>query len=495
MRIRSFLAVLGLVGILLLGGCGTKPLGGSAGGGGGVPFTLAVTDQPPSGVTVLSFTVTVTGAVLQPNNVSILNTPVTIEVTQLQTDTDLLANATIPAGNYTDLILTFANPSVTILNQALPLGACTVGEICQIAESISPTTVDFNTSPLPLTATSGTPVGMLVDFSLNNLLQPDMSLNLAAPGGFVLSQFQTVTTSTVLGTATDIAGVVTAVGSNQLTFTTLEGISVTASTSSATQFFFPSATCSANNFTCITTGEIVAADLNLMGDGTIQAATVAFEDTSGESEISGTIVSINSATNPPTFGIVIRGSAPTEANVTVGEQATVTIESGAAFVIDEELVGLTSGFSFASVADLVVGQEVLVRVDSLTTSTSPVGISSSQIVLRPSEWTADVNLINLTNANFTIGALPSLFTAAQPTNIQALTVDTTGSTVFLDLTPASVAGLAAQNPVSVKGPLFNTVASIGSPSVVATTVVGRNANELPSAPHAAAGTGTGRTRR
>lgn len=478
MRIPSLLVVLGLSVMLLASGCGTRKIGGSAGSGSNAPFVLAVTDQPPSGVTVLSFTITITGAVLQPNNVSVLDAPVTIEVTQLQTDTNLLANASIPPGSYTDLILTFSNPSVTILNQSVAIGSCAVGEICQIAESISPTTVDFNATPLPLAVSSATPVGLLLDFSLNNLLQPDMSLNLAAPGGFVLSQFQNVTTSSILAGATDVAGVVTSVGSNQFTFTTLDGLSITAATSSATQYFFPS-TCTANNFTCITTGEILAADLSLLGNGTFQANTVAFEDTAGNSEVSGTIVSIDSTSNPPSFGIVVHGSAPTASKVDIGDQANVLIEPTAAFVVDADVASLASGFSFASVADLVVGQEVLVRVTSLNDSTSPVAISSAQILLRQSEWTANVGIINITNANFTLGSLPSLFTDAAPTNIQTLTVDTSATTQFVNITPAGVNGLATQVPVSVKGLVFNTIATIGSPSVAATIVYQRNSAELP----------------
>jgi len=479
MQIRSFLAILGLSGILLVSGCGTKPLGGGIGSGSTAPFTLAVTDQPPSGVTLLSFTITITGAVLQPGNVAVLNSPVTIEVTQLQTDTNLLANMTIPAGNYTDLILTFSNPSVTILNQSIPLGACAVGQICQIAESLATSTVDFNSTPLPLTVSSGTPVGMLLDISLNNLLQSDMSLDLSAPGGFALSQIQNVTTSTVLGTAGDVAGVVTSVGSNQFTFTTLGGISVTASTTSNTQFFFPALTCAANDFTCVTTGEIIAADLSLLGDGSFQAGSVAFEDNSGDSEISGTIVSVNSLANPPTFGIIVHGSAPTANGVNVGDQATVTIEPAAMLLVDQDVLGLASGFTFASAADLVVGQEVLVRADTIQTAVSPITISSSQIVLRQSEWTANVGVINAGNASFALGSLPSLFTTALPTNISSLNVDTSASTQFLNLTPAGIGGLASQNPVSVKGLVFNTITNIGSPSVVATVVVGRNPNALP----------------
>ncbi len=465
--------------ILATSGCGTRPRGsgGGAGSGTSVPFTLAVTDQPPSGVTILSFTITVTGAVLQPNNVSVLNAPITLEVTQLQTDTDLLANMDIAPGTYTDLILTFSNPTVTFLNQAVPIGTCAVGSICQMPEVTSPSTVDFNTGALPLTVTSGTPVALLLDFSLNNLLQPDMTLNLAAPGGFALTQFQNVTTGAILGESGDVAGVVTSVGTNQFTFTTLNGISLTAATTSSTQFFFPSATCSANDFTCITTGELISSDLSLLGDGSFQAATVAFEDVSGKTGISGTIVSVNATANPPTFGIVVRGSAPTPEGINIGDQATVTIQPTATFVVDNDVLSLASGFTFASVADLVVGQEVLVRAD--TVATGPDTISTTQIVLRQSEWTANVGAINVGQGTFGLGSLPSLFTTALPTNITSLNVNTFSVTQFLNLTPAGVGGLAAQNPVSVKGLIFNTILSIGQPSVVATVVVGRNPAALP----------------
>ncbi len=480
MRFRvGIVAFLCLSALILAGGCGTRPRGSGGGAGGGttVPFTLAVTDQPPSGVTILSFTITVTGAVLQPNNVAVLNAPITLEVTQLQTDTDLLASLGITPGTYTDLILTFSNPTVTFLNQAVPIGTCGVGSICQIAEATSPSTVDFNTGAFPLTVTQGTPVALLLDFSLNNLLQSDMTLNLAAPGGFNLTQFQNVTTGAVLGQSGDIAGVVTSVGSNQFTFTTFNGISVTAATSSSTQFFFPSADCSANDFTCITTGELISTDLSLLGDGSFQAATVAFADVSGKTGISGTVVSINTAVNPPTFDIVIRGSAPTPDGINIGDQAVVTIQPTATFLIDNDVASLASGFSFASVADLVVGQEVLVRADSL--QTGPDTISTTQIVLRQSEWTANVGAINVGQGTFGLGSLPSLFTTALPTNISSLNVNTFASTQFLNLTPAGVGGLAAQNPVSVKGLIFNTIVAIGQPSVAATVVVGRDPAALP----------------
>jgi Domain of unknown function (DUF4382) len=480
MRFRNcFLALLGLSALFLASGCGTRPLGsgGGASSGTNVAFTLAVTDQPPSGVTLLSFTITITGAVLQPNNVSVLNAPVTLEVTQLQTDTDLLSKLDIPTGNYTDLVLTFSNPSVTILNQSVALGTCAVGTICQITEALSPSTVDFNTGAFPLSVPATAPVALLLDFSLNNLLQPDMTLNLAAPGGFALTQFQNVTAGAILGQSGDVAGVVTSVGSNQFTFTTLNGISVTAATTSSTQFFFPTLTCEANDFTCITTGELISTDLSLLGNGTFQAATVGFEDVTGKTGISGTVVSVNTVANPPTFNMVIHGSAPTADGIDIGDQATVTIEPAATLLIDNDVLALASGFTFATSADLVVGQEVLVRADTI--ATAPNTITTTQIVLRQSEWTANVGTINVGNSSFALGSLPSLFTTALPVNITSLNVNTFSVTQFLNLTPAGIGGLAAQNPVSVKGLIFNTITAIGQPSVVATVVVGRNPTALP----------------
>src|SRR6476659_4480115 len=74
--------------------------------------SLAVTDAPPAGVTVISFEVSVTGATLSPGNVDLLGGkgPVRIEVKKLETESAFLSTATVAAANYTNLSLTFANP-------------------------------------------------------------------------------------------------------------------------------------------------------------------------------------------------------------------------------------------------------------------------------------------------------------------------------------------------------------------------------------------------
>src|SRR6202042_3150682 len=67
MRLRNVYAAILICGLALLPACGTRAVNGSKGGGGGstAPVPLAITDPPPSGITVLSFTITVSSATLQ----------------------------------------------------------------------------------------------------------------------------------------------------------------------------------------------------------------------------------------------------------------------------------------------------------------------------------------------------------------------------------------------------------------------------------------------
>src|ERR1700688_526615 len=106
---------------------------------GNSPVVLAMTDTPPTNVSILSAEVTLTGATLNPGNVSLFSGSKTVELTRLQTDIAYLATAAnINAGSYTSVTLTFANPMLTIENDTTnAIGTCGIGAICTIA----PTTV------------------------------------------------------------------------------------------------------------------------------------------------------------------------------------------------------------------------------------------------------------------------------------------------------------------------------------------------------------------
>src|SRR6267143_1443097 len=121
------------------------------------PMTLMIKDTPPVGVTVLRFEITVTGATLQPSGMnmmalSLLNSPVKVELEKLETETAFLSTAGAPAGTYSRIIVTFANPEMTILNQSgqsLTVGGttCASGAVCKLEPPLSPAMLTVSTSP------------------------------------------------------------------------------------------------------------------------------------------------------------------------------------------------------------------------------------------------------------------------------------------------------------------------------------------------------------
>src|SRR5258708_6836610 len=86
-------------------------------------LSLSIRDNPPAGVSVLSFEINVTGASLQPSDASkpavpLVTSPIEVELTQLETENALLNAVNAPEDSYNSISLTFANPELTILNQS-----------------------------------------------------------------------------------------------------------------------------------------------------------------------------------------------------------------------------------------------------------------------------------------------------------------------------------------------------------------------------------------
>src|SRR5882762_3746993 len=111
-RIHTRFATVLVIFWAVFAGCRSGGSFGSQGQGPGTaPVVLAMTDTPPTNVSILSAEVTLTGATLTPGNVSLFSGSTTVELTRLQTDIAYLATAaSIPAGNFTAVTLTFANP-------------------------------------------------------------------------------------------------------------------------------------------------------------------------------------------------------------------------------------------------------------------------------------------------------------------------------------------------------------------------------------------------
>jgi len=459
---------------------------GGGGGGQTAPMFLAFHDTPAAGITVTSFEVTVTGAVLQPGNVSLLSAPQTIELTQLQTNSAFLSKTSVPLATYTSLTITYASPQYTFLNNSgvqVTAGGqpCAAGASCVVASpTTSMLTLTLSSPAFPSLVVGATNQTLLeVDVNLNNIIQPNFSLNFgpSASGG---SGAVTVTQSSGTGTPSKI-GNFSVTGQIASVTTSPDQFKLTTSTGQITiqavspDFEFARANCTNNNFTCLAAGQIVDANVDIFSDGSLSATEVDFDDASGTQQVSGTVVTENNS--PPTsFQMIVHNTIPPVASLPPGTPVTVTIGGSASFVINNGSFVLPAGVSFATTSDVIVGQEVEARVAS-GTSISNGAFTTDRLAMEQTQVQSKVTSLNTTaqppQPSFVLNPLPPLF-VNPVTQIFVLTVTqgTSGLTQFEALTPDGITGLTQSQPVTVGGFLFNTTGTVGSPTIVATTVRG-----------------------
>jgi len=473
--------------LLFIAGCSHAVFltGGNGGGNGTSPVILTFHDTPPSGVTVTSFEVTVTGAVLQPGNVSLLAAPQTIELTQLQTNSVVLSTTKVPPATYTSLQITYANPQFTFLNDSgvsLTVGGqtCNAGVSCVVTTPTVTTLTDTlsatSVPPFPsLSVTSTNQTLLEFDVNLNNIIQNNFSLNFgpSASGGsgaVTVKQFTGVAGATTIGNI-NVTGQVGTVSATQIQLTPSTGQPpLTIAVNSNTQFEFARALCTNNNFTCVTTGQIVGANVNILSDGTLAAAEIDFDDATGTQQVSGTIVA-QTGTPPTSFQMIVHNTVPPVTSLTPGTPVTVTIGNTMSFVINNGLFVLPAGMNFAATSDLLVGQEVEARVAS-GTSILNGAFTTDRLALEPSQFPAAISSINPGNLSFFVNNLSPLFTQAPSgsiTQIQVFTSTSTPSqTRFQTLPTGTFADLTSATPnngVFLGGFLFNTIGATGSPSL------------------------------
>lgn len=415
--------------------------------------SLSLRDAPPAGVTVLSFEIKVTSAILQPGNVALVNTPISVEVEHLQTESAFLNTISAPAGAYTSIAVTFANPELTIQNNSgAAIGSCANGAVCELMPPLSPATVTFSGAPFPLNLSAGTPSGLLLDFNLNSSIQSNLSVNPT----ITFSQFTIGTQSTGgqngdhPGEFDEASGKVTAldVANNQFTVTTSDNQSLIIKVDSNTRFEDFDNVGLANAFASVAVGQLVSANLELLSGGALLARKVQLEDQTNENDLEGTIVSVDS---PTQFHMVVLDEEPQIAGVAVGNPVTVTIQNGASFVVNahsEDGASVPTNASFSSSADLMVGQGVRIRY---LASSSGTAVVTDRVVLRPSHISAKVESVS--GGNFIVNNLSNLFTGATPavTEIQVLV---SSMTHFENV--SGVTGLSVGDSVAMRGLLFKT---------------------------------------
>ncbi len=466
-RIRSIWPISVLVLTAALGGCGgSNQFGSQTQNNGNSSVVLAMTDLPPSTVSVLAAEVTLTGATLAPGNVSLFSGSTTVELTRLQTDIAYIATAAnIPSGNYTSVMLTFANPSLTFENDtAATIAGCAVGSICTIAPvppSLSAT--------VPLTAfsiASGVNAGLLIDVNLDNLLTSSLGANFSA--GTTVTSFTPAGTGAPPVGAEDVVGQVGNVIASSKTFTlTNASGSFSLKADNTSSFFqFPSSACSTSGFACLQNDQILSVDIGIQSDGSILARNILFEDADGsDAEVEGMITSTNVGSQQ--FTITTLGISATGTGLNIGETATVqySVSPQTTFDVDfahaDSLPVSTSGLLFAAPADLVVGQQVSIRRNS---ASSGATVKADRVRLRSSRITATVS--NIGSGIITLSSIPSIFSGHGVTLILA---QTTPPTTFFEIGGTiNISDITQGRTVSVRGPLFNVS---GGRTLAATKVV------------------------
>ena len=411
-RFRLIWPIYVLIFCAALMGCRTSsPIGSQTQNNGNSSVVLAMTDTPPSTVTVLSAEVTLTGATLTPGNVSLFSGSTTVELTRLQTDIAYLATAAnIPAGTYTGITLTFANPSLTIENdtRAAPSATCAVGSIC----TMPPTATANLSTTVPLTSftiASSSTTGLLIDVNLDNLLTATMGEDFSA--GTSVTSFTPAGIGAPPVGAEDVVGQVGSINAASNTFTlTNATASYTLKVDSTSTFFqFPTNLCSSGGFACLQNNQILSVDIGILADGSIVARNILFEDAdSSDAEVEGIITGTNAGSQQISMVTLTISAGGT--GVSIGEPVTVQYSVSPQTPFDVDFIHADSapmnstGFLFATPADLVVGQQVSIRRNP---HPSGATIKADRVRLRSSRITATVQTIG--SGIIVLSNLPSIF--------------------------------------------------------------------------------------
>ena len=458
-----------------------------------VPVVLTIQDQPPTGITVVSLTVQITGVTLQggtgtQSSVSLLSSPVTVNLSNLQTMDELLANTSAPAGTYDSIMVTFANASMTILNNSTttfadgthscpPITNSTTP--CTLAPAFNPTSTTISTSPFPLTLTANTPVNIGLDFnSSNSIANSNGTLSLAPS----ITVSATTTTSATTGNLSDFSNVtaqVKSVGANQITLVDTEtNQQLTLGVSSTTAFnnFNTSSTCTtANTFACVQTGQIVSLNFGTTGVAGATPTVTSISLNNGITQgVQGTVIGVNPDTN--TMQVVITSVSPAfsgaNSGVAVGQVVTVNSNPQTAFSVQSNGQTLPAGLNFTGISNVAVGQSVLLDSTGFTAGTGGANgtLTTDQVILAPTQFNGTINSLNSTNQAFTLNGLNGVFT---DNGVNLVNVDTGTTTTFTGVN-GGFTGLANGNQVAVGGLLFETPTGpvlVGQQVGVASTTV------------------------
>src|SRR5258708_34724614 len=153
-----------------------------------------------------------------------------------------------------------------------------------------------------------------------------------------------------------------------------------------------------------------------MVNGTLRASEIQLDDAVNEEQLEGTIVAVNAGNNQ--FQMVVEEEEPVVPGVNVGNLVMISISTPAQFAVDSDdlSAAIPSGVSFASVNDLLVGQEVKVRALIVSSPITGTTVTTDRVKLHMSQFQGTVAPVNA--PNFAANTLPPLFTGTGVNQVQ-----------------------------------------------------------------------------
>jgi hypothetical protein len=463
---------------VFLASCSGVPGGGCTVncGGGQASISLVLTATPPSPAAQLSiqtFIATIAGITLTPAtgaavNVSLNSSAYIADFNRVTSDSTLLAaQVSVPAGNYTQMAITFSAPRVTFCTQANPgVPGCAAGTLQSMTGAAGTATISTNFS-----VAANQQSGIALNANIGNALtlngQTISAVNLGAANIFSATALPPSSTRTDLASGElshvdDVMGLVSSVSGSTLTIQTSTRGNITATANSSTQF---SADCTtlgfAQDFTCVKANTIAIADTVLNADGTV---TLVFYQPlpaklSTGDLLEGVVTSVpNSVTGQCTVVVtdsVFASSASLlSGQLHLGDQIVVTLSSPNPFQIVSKGLQIPTGSTFqnsTSVADILPGQTVAVAVSAFTaqSGSTPGTASSQNLALRFTRFTAVIGAATLPVFNAT--NFPPFFGLATGQQFQ-----TTGGRLSLD-------GVSNLTSIADGGTFSTTALYVGPP--------------------------------
>jgi len=395
---------------------------------GNASLTISLYDTPPTGTSVLNFTLPIAGISLTPSSSSGSPQPVTtvtssVEVTRLQSDSAIIVDqASVPAADYTAINVTLGPTSTTnnlFINTsgstiAYGTHSCVNGAICAL-----PVGAIYTISvPLTLNLSANQNQWIGLDFNLNKAITSSSGITVDFSQTGVLAATTTTRTGIPSGsvdTLEDFTGVVTAytAGSSITVKSAIRGVSLTALLSTNTEYdLAPSSysLCQGAASACVTVGSTVSVDAVVSSGGTFTATEVDLLDATAVDEVEGIIYPTTTAGE---FGMVLADdevSASGNATLSAGTYGSGVLLTINATNYSVDTKTLSSQLSqpvvgFSSGSDLLGGQVVRAQISGISKDNNGnITATANNMLLRYSRLSGTLN--SVAGSAFTVASLP-----------------------------------------------------------------------------------------